>query len=166
MFDIKTCCLYVFGGWSNRWLGDTWKVNVSPIIGPPYAGKGEFIDTNGIDVYTAGPAEATKAIFMIYDIFGYSSQILEGADKLAEHYRIFMPDFFEGKPAPMDWMPMDGGVPDEAKMDDFCNGPGETQQTLRKLESLVTTFQELHPEIKAWGLLGYCWGGYVSHQPL
>ena len=37
VFDIKTCCLYLFGGWSNRWLGDTWKVNVSPIIGPPYA---------------------------------------------------------------------------------------------------------------------------------
>jgi len=29
--------MYLFGGWSNRWLGDTWKVNVSPIIGPPYA---------------------------------------------------------------------------------------------------------------------------------
>ncbi len=37
VFDIKTCCMYLFGGWSNRWLGDTWKVNVSPIIGPPYA---------------------------------------------------------------------------------------------------------------------------------
>lgn len=27
----------IFGGWANRWLGDTLKLNVSPIIGPPYA---------------------------------------------------------------------------------------------------------------------------------
>jgi dynein heavy chain len=37
VFDVKTCCLLIFGGWANRWLGDTLKLNVSPIIGPPYA---------------------------------------------------------------------------------------------------------------------------------
>ena len=36
-YDPKTCKVLLFGGWSNRWLGDTWTLNVSPIIGPPYA---------------------------------------------------------------------------------------------------------------------------------
>lgn len=36
-YDAKTARLVFFGGWSNRWLGDTWTLNVSPIIGPPYA---------------------------------------------------------------------------------------------------------------------------------
>ena len=36
-YDPKTCKVILFGGWSNRWLGDTWTLNVSPIIGPPYA---------------------------------------------------------------------------------------------------------------------------------
>ena len=36
-YDPKTCKILMFGGWSNRWLGDTWQLNVSPIIGPPYA---------------------------------------------------------------------------------------------------------------------------------
>ena len=36
-YDPKTCKVLLFGGWSNRWLGDTWLLNVSPIIGPPYA---------------------------------------------------------------------------------------------------------------------------------
>eukprot|EP00891_Asterochloris_glomerata_P001316 jgi/Astpho2/1316/Aster-06188 len=40
IFDLKTCCLVIFGGWSGRWLGDTWKANVSAIIGPPYACTG------------------------------------------------------------------------------------------------------------------------------
>ncbi len=39
-FDIKTCSLLIFGGWANRWLGDLVKLNVSPIIGPPYACTG------------------------------------------------------------------------------------------------------------------------------
>ena len=36
-YDPKTCKILMFGGWANRWLGDTWQLNVSPIIGPPYA---------------------------------------------------------------------------------------------------------------------------------
>jgi len=36
-YDPKSCKIIIFGGWSNRWLGDTWTLNVSPIIGPPYA---------------------------------------------------------------------------------------------------------------------------------
>jgi dynein heavy chain len=36
-YDPKSCKIIVFGGWSNRWLGDTWTLNISPIIGPPYA---------------------------------------------------------------------------------------------------------------------------------
>jgi dynein heavy chain, axonemal len=37
VYDVKSCSLLIFGGWSNRWLGDLVKLNVSPIIGPPYA---------------------------------------------------------------------------------------------------------------------------------
>ena len=37
IYDNKSCCLVVFGGWANRWMGDTWKLNISAIIGPPYA---------------------------------------------------------------------------------------------------------------------------------
>lgn len=40
VFDVKTCSLLIFGGWANRWLGDLHKLNVSPIIGPPYACTG------------------------------------------------------------------------------------------------------------------------------
>ncbi|KAK9867723.1 hypothetical protein WJX84_004647 [Apatococcus fuscideae] len=40
VYDAKSCCLIVFGGWANRWLGDTWRLNVSLVIGPPYACTG------------------------------------------------------------------------------------------------------------------------------
>jgi dienelactone hydrolase len=130
------------------------------IIGEAYQHQGEFIELNGTKVYTAGPEHASKAVFIIYDIFGYSYQILRGADKLAQHYRVFMPAFFGEDPAPLSWMPFDGPA-DEQKLDDFCEGPGETQKTLAKVEELRHAFQQTYPEIEAWALAGYCWGGWV-----
>lgn len=46
---------------------------------------------------------------MIYDIFGYFPQTIQGADILAysdkEHaYQVFMPDFFDGEPADIAWL--------------------------------------------------------------
>jgi hypothetical protein len=55
-----------------------------------------------------GPADASKAILYIYDIFGYFPQSLQGADILStsdkdNQYQVFMPDWFEGKPADISW---------------------------------------------------------------
>ncbi|EFN60095.1 hypothetical protein CHLNCDRAFT_133411 [Chlorella variabilis] len=37
VWDAKSFSLVLFGGWANRWLGDTWRADVSTIIGPGYA---------------------------------------------------------------------------------------------------------------------------------
>jgi len=55
-----------------------------------------------------GPATATKALLYIFDIFGYFPQSLQGADILStsdkdHEYQVFMPDWFEGKPADISW---------------------------------------------------------------
>jgi len=133
------------------------------ITGPPYSPKGRFVEVDSTKVYISGPAKATKALFILYDVFGYSGQILQGADKLAEHYLIFMPAFFGDDPAPLDWMPLDG--PEKrVEIDDFIEGPGDTQKTLRRMAELRQRFQNMEPQIERWGLLGYCWGGYVSRR--
>jgi hypothetical protein len=54
-----------------------------------------------------GPDDATKAIVVVYDIFGYFDQTIQGADILAysdhhQKYKIYMPDWFEGKPCPIE----------------------------------------------------------------
>lgn len=54
-----------------------------------------------------GPDDATKAIVVIYDIFGYFDQTLQGADILAtsddhQKYKVFMPDWFGGNPLPIE----------------------------------------------------------------
>ena len=106
---------------------------------------------------------------MIYDVFGYSSQVLQGADILASRgYCVFMPDFFKGQPAPLSWMPMpdeSGKEPtaDEESLDKFCEGPGNTDRMKEKVRILVERIQTTQPAITKWGLIGYCWGGYVSN---
>lgn len=54
-----------------------------------------------------GPADATKAIVIVYDIFGYFDQTIQGADILAygdknQKYKVFMPDLFHGVPCPIE----------------------------------------------------------------
>lgn len=54
-----------------------------------------------------GPADAAKAIVVVYDIFGYFDQTVQGADILAfsddhQKYKVFMPDWFKGKPCPIE----------------------------------------------------------------
>lgn len=54
-----------------------------------------------------GPSDATKAIVVIYDIFGYFDQTVQGADILAfsdeQKYKVFIPDWFKGNPCPIEW---------------------------------------------------------------
>jgi dienelactone hydrolase len=61
-------------------------------------------NTEATDV--TGPADAKKAILVIYDIFGYFEQTLQGADILAnsgeEKYKVLIPDWFKGKPCPIE----------------------------------------------------------------
>lgn len=71
------------------------------IVGPSYKPKGWFVDLNGVKICECvlgegsclslinvsadgnGPQDSQKALMIIYDVFGFSSQILQGADFLA-----------------------------------------------------------------------------------
>lgn len=57
--------------------------NVPPAVSKGYKEKGKYIDLNGMQCYATGPSNATSAIFIIYDIFGFSPQAIQGADILA-----------------------------------------------------------------------------------
>ena len=72
-----------------------------PIVGPSYKPKGWFVELNGVKICECslgdepclslinvsadgnGPQDSKKALMIVYDVFGFSSQILQGADFLA-----------------------------------------------------------------------------------
>lgn len=117
-----------------------------------------------------GPPTAPVAIFLIYDIFGFSPQVLQGADILAHahpndgkhQYRVFVPDFFYGKPLPHSTFPPDTDEKKKA-MGDFFAGPAEVGATSGKVGGLIKKIggMEEGKGVEKWGGLGMCWGGKV-----
>jgi hypothetical protein len=61
-----------------------------------------------------GPDDATKGIVVIYDIFGYFDQTIQGADILAtssdQKYKVVIPDWYVALPAAelrCTWLPLE-----------------------------------------------------------
>ena len=69
---------------------------VPPVVTEGYKEMGEWITINGMKTYATGPKDAKSALLVVYDIFGFFPQTLQGADILAHsdkdhQYQVFMP---------------------------------------------------------------------------
>ncbi|KAI9841811.1 MAG: hypothetical protein M1837_000356 [Sclerophora amabilis] len=138
---------------------------IPPIVTEGYAPKGRYIEVDGLKTYTTGPSTATTAILFIYDIFGFFPQTLQGADILAhsdkEHqYQVFIPDFFEGKPADISWYPPDTEEKGK-KMGAFFSGPAAPPKTTERIPKILKALQTGQSNIEKWGVIGFCWGGKI-----
>ncbi|KAI0449518.1 Alpha/Beta hydrolase protein [Xylaria acuta] len=135
---------------------------VPPVVDEGYVPKGRYIDLYGLKTYVTGPPDADNAILAVYDIFGFFPQILQGADILATggSTQVFMPDFFNGNPAKMDWYPP---LNDEHKaiLSEWFKG---AQWSIHKpkLPGILQEAAKINSNIKAWGIMGYCWGGKMA----
>jgi hypothetical protein len=49
-----------------------------PPVQAEYTPKGSFGELDGLKTYQTGPTDTGKAILMVYDVFAYSPQILQG----------------------------------------------------------------------------------------
>ncbi len=114
---------------------------------------------------TTGPSSATKGILYIFDIFGFFPQSLQGADILAhadkgQQYRVFMPDWFEGKPADISWYPPDTEEKGK-KLGEFFQTTAAPPKVVKQVNSVFSQIKSQNPDIKEWGIIGFCWGGKV-----
>ena len=113
-----------------------------------------------------GPESSNTALLIIYDIFGYYPQTLQGADILAhsdqEHqYQVFIPDWFGDKPADLNWFPPTDDDKKQ-KLGNFFQTQGTAPDKVERIPKLVKDAQSKYPSIKKWGLVGFCWGGKVA----
>jgi len=132
------------------------------IVTKGYEPKGKYETIQGLKTYVTGPADAKRAILIVYDIFGFFPQTLQGADILAysgEPYQVIMPDFFEGEPADISWYPPDNKEK-EQKLGAFFSSKAAPPKTLPRIPAIVEDFSK-SKGIESWGILGFCWGGKI-----
>ncbi|KAJ2897541.1 hypothetical protein MKZ38_004613 [Zalerion maritima] len=82
--------------------------NIPPVTSSnDYPMKGQYDEFDGLKTYVTGPDDATKGIIVIFDIFGYFPQTIQGADILSTSdktkYKVVMPDWFEDTPLTTFW---------------------------------------------------------------
>jgi len=130
-----------------------------------YKEKGDYTTIDGMKTYATGSSGAKSAILVVYDIFGFFPQTLQGADILAygdkeKQYQVFMPDFFEGSPADISWYPPDTDEKGK-KLGEFFNNQAAPPKTLNRIPNVLKEIQSKHSSIQEWAILGYCWGGKI-----
>ncbi|KAJ5673388.1 Alpha/Beta hydrolase protein [Penicillium longicatenatum] len=139
--------------------------NVSKACCSGYQPKGEYVTINGIKNYVTGPETATEAILIIYDIFGFFDQNIQGAHSGPNRkYRVFMPDFFEGSPAQISWYPPQTEE-HQKKLGEFFKSKAAPAKSLAKVPTLVAqanTFAPGGKEFDKWSVVGFCWGGKLA----
>ncbi|ESZ91508.1 hypothetical protein SBOR_8106 [Sclerotinia borealis F-4128] len=139
--------------------------------GPEYKLTGEFIEIDETKYYVTGPTNATSAILLVYDIFGFWTQTLLGADILSatktssspQGIRVFVPDFFgPGNEADIAYWPANT----EEKWDYILKvfeEQAEKGKNMKKLGEFMNILRERDESknVNRWGVAGYCWGAKI-----
>ncbi|KAL5606360.1 hypothetical protein BROUX41_002777 [Berkeleyomyces rouxiae] len=134
--------------------------NIPPVVEKGYKEKGSYEQLGGFNTYSTGSADATKGVLVIFDIFGFFPQTLQGADILGQEYRVLMPDWFEGHPADISVFPPD--TPEKkATLTAFLakNSPAVVGP---KVKAYAAAARAQYPAVTDWAIVGFCWGGKVA----
>ena len=139
--------------------------NTPVVITRGYKEKGKYTTVNGLKTYNTGPSSVNQGILVIYDIFGFFPQTIQGADILAysgkANYQVFMPDWFDGNPADISWYPPDTEEKSR-KLGDFFQIEAEPLKAVDRVMKVMKELQSNYPGVRNWGVVGFCWGGKVG----
>jgi len=132
-----------------------------PAVQADYTAKGTYKQHGAFDrVYVTGDKSET-ALIIVYDIFGYAHQTLQGADILAKATgaQVFMPDFFgEGGELALDRLPPKNEE-DKKALQKFFAGSASPPVTAPRLVDFAKVLKA--EGVKKTGAIGYCWGAKV-----
>ncbi|PRP76474.1 hypothetical protein PROFUN_15134 [Planoprotostelium fungivorum] len=134
--------------------------NIPPVTTHDYQPKGKYEQLGSYKTYVTGDKTSGRALLCAYDIFGFFPQTIQGADILASQgFYVTMPDFFHGKPYPLDQAPPKNDEQKQNYKDFFA--------TTANVEENVKQAAKLGEELKKQGLnkigiYGYCWGGKIA----
>jgi len=125
------------------------------------ARKSDYVPKT-VPFYETGAATSAKVLVFVYDIFGMSPQVRQVADLIADAtgYRVIIPDFFDGKPWPMEKFPPGEG-------DDLMGWIKSAGDYSRIRALLVPVLERVRAQgAKSVGLVGFCWGARMCMNAL
>jgi len=140
---------------------------IPPVIAVGYQAKGSWEKMAGMPVYITGPPTPKTIICVFYDVFGPSSQILQGADSLAAALEPFgtavvIPDLFHEDRADAAWWGPDAGEAGKAKVKAYMANAWEMEQWVKMATDVLAEGKKKWEGVEAWASLGICWGGKVT----
>eukprot|EP00499_Haloplacidia_sp_CaronLabIsolate_P003498 CAMPEP_0196780568 /NCGR_PEP_ID=MMETSP1104-20130614/8049_1 /TAXON_ID=33652 /ORGANISM="Cafeteria sp., Strain Caron Lab Isolate" /LENGTH=244 /DNA_ID=CAMNT_0042150779 /DNA_START=86 /DNA_END=820 /DNA_ORIENTATION=+ len=129
-----------------------------PAVRSDYEPKGSEVTLpeGGPMAYTSGSGNS-RALIIVYDIFGMSGQAKQVCDKFADAgFNCIMPDFFEGKPWPLENFPPADWAPFKAWI-----GTAGSYDTVRPAIERATAYAKANGATSV-GVLGFCWGAGIA----
>ncbi|CAD6886092.1 unnamed protein product [Tilletia caries] len=123
--------------------------------------KGTYETIEGLNTYVTGDASSKKAIVATQDIFGQAPQTKQAADIVAAATgaRVYLPDYFHGKPVPQNAYPPDNKEKEEL-IQNFFSGIASPPKNKEILINFGKTLKS--QGATSVGAYGYCWGGKVT----
>jgi dienelactone hydrolase len=120
-----------------------------------YTTKGTTRNLAETTCYITGPTDAKKAIFFIYDVFGFQDPTWQGADVLASAgYLVIMPNFFDDNAARTEWM----SLPDDKKKELFggwlSKNIADQKPHLARLHRILDAAKKEYSSVQSWGAIG------------
>lgn len=110
----------------------------------------------------AGNTSSKKGVIVVYDIFGFYPQTLQGADRLAEQLNAvaLVPDYLDGVYADKSWTPADTEEK-KAAFGAFFANHAAPPKVIPKVQATIAEAKTKFPSVEKWAVLGLCWGGKV-----
>ncbi|KAI8088968.1 uncharacterized protein BX664DRAFT_331866 [Halteromyces radiatus] len=129
-----------------------------PPVSSNYEAIGVMENVGDLEVYTVGPADAKKAIVVMYDIFGLHPNTKQFADLLAKYckYKVVMPHFFKGHDCTMEILQ------DRPRLMEWIGKYGSIEVITPQLNSVVEWLRS--SGIHIGGIVGLCWGAKIAAQ--
>lgn len=118
------------------------------------------------DITTPSPSSRpSRAIILIYDVFGPAPQTVQGADRLSAltDSLVIMPDWFEGDYCQPPWFGPSATPEHKAALKAFIGRKVRYDATVEKLLDVRKEVGATWPEVEGHvGVFGLCFGGKVS----
>ena len=123
-----------------------------------YTARGAYQTIANTRCYIAGPKDAQKAIYLIYDVFGFTDPTLQGADILAskgqQKYLVIVPDLFDGQPIQPEWYANEEEEENKKKIAEFISKIKDPKPHVERALEIQASAKEEFNSVESWGVIG------------